>query len=115
MLNLAMFESIRKVPGALPAPVTRAEVMAKFPIKLSKTNQRPYSKKALAAVEAALKAAKKIKHCDLKKVMADGELRMGPMGVSTGIALLRLIGAVTSERYKINGKMLGVVYSYIEK
>lgn len=113
MLNLQMFELIRKVPTERKAPTTRAEVMAQFPHKLSITNQRPYSKKALAAVEAALKAAKKIKHADLKKVMAAGELRMGPMGVTTGIALLKLIGAVTSERHKVNGKMHGVVYHYV--
>jgi len=113
MLNLQMFKIMYKTPTERKAPVTRADVMEQFPTKLSKTNQRPYSKKALAAVELTLKLAGKIKRTDLMEVMKMGELRMGPMRVVTGIALLRSIGAVTVEKYKVNGKFHGVMYKYI--
>ena len=112
MLNLQMFRLIHKVPGATVTPLTRADVMEQFPITLSKSAKRTYSDTLFNAVESAIKSAKSINRDDLMKTLAMGSVRMGSMSVTTGIARLRLIGAVRVELCKVAGNGR-IIYHYV--
>lgn len=110
MLNLQAFRLIHEVPGEIVIPLTRADVMEANPKPLKKSYMKYVSPELMNTVEGALKSAGSIKRIDL----IDDLIRISTMSIVSAIAKLKVIGAVTTESYIVNGKK-GVIYHYIEK